>query len=182
MVSILLAIGRRIDPTCHCVGLFVPPRFIDSSIFFGSFSHMKFFFDISFSLNSLPKINSTMTPTDGSCPTRRSITPTCVASWNFSAASQWSLTVAAEPLLSLSRSFLTFGPMTFNVSWVLFPSAIPTTAFILQPTTVPSTVGLLPWKLPSGPSPTTCPTVQYHGVTIRAILHALHLSTILSRR
>jgi len=141
------------------------------------------FLTILFSLNSLPNINSTMTtPSVGSCRTRRSITPTCVASWNFSMASQWSLTVAAGLLHLLGRSFLIFGPMIFNVSWVLFPLVIRTTALILQPTIVPSTAGLPLWKLPSGPYPTMCPTVQYHGVTIRAILHALHLSTILSRR
>jgi len=121
-----------------------------------------------------------MTPTDGSCRTRRSITPTFVASWNFSAASP--LNFGVQRLLLLAASFLISGRMTSNGSWVLFPSAIRTTAFILQPTIVPSIVGLLLWKLPSGPSPTICPTVQYHGATIRAILHALHLSTTLSRR
>jgi len=115
-------------------------------------------------------------PMDGSCRIRRSIMPTCVASWNFSTASHWSLTVAAGLLPSLGRSFLIFCPMIFNVSWVLFPLAIRTTASILQPTIVPFNAGLLRWKLPSGPYPTVRPTVQHHGTTTKGTPLGLHLS------
>jgi len=97
-------------------------------------------------------------------------------------ASQSSLTVVAGLLPLLGARFLIPGRMTSNGSWPFALLVIRTTAFILQPTIVPPTAGLPLWKLWSGPYPTMCPTVQCHGVTIRAILHALHLSMILSRR
>ena len=135
----------------------------------------KFFFDNSFSLNSLLNINSTMTrmPSAGSCPTRRSTTPTYVASWNFSLGSQSSSTVAVGLLPSVGGSFWILGLMIFNGTWVSWHLATLTTTPIHQSTIGLPTAGLLPWKRASGPSPTTCPTVQSHGVITKETLLAL---------
>jgi len=122
---------------------------------------------------------TTPTPPVGSCRTRSATIPTCVASWNFCMAFLPTSTTVPP---SHGPSCFSFGRRISNVGWALPRMGIRTTISATQSNTGLSTVAHQIWKPSSGPSPTACPTDTSHGVTIRATLHALHLSMISSRR